>query len=152
MNKLNRTSKSAMPFSLNAVVLVLMVALLLLMVSCAGLTEADRARLPIQYGTMKVIGQSDAVTADGVIRYTTLARELIDRDVSINTTALASEIVQALGAERLSPTDLFLVTALVQQIEVEMQSLNLIQPDVRLSLLEVLGWIEQAARMSGSST
>lgn len=126
----------------------LLLAATLVVAGCNSLTEQDRMRLPTQYATMKVIEQSDDITAEGVLRYTELARMIVASDVEINAQALVQEILEALDAEKLSPSDRFLVVSLVQQIEIEAQSLNLIQPDTRLSLLEVIGWIEQAARMA----
>lgn len=124
------------------------VAAVAMLAACGSLTEQDRMRLPTQYATMKVIEQSDDITAEGVLRYTELARMIVARDVQINAQSLVQEILEALDAEKLSPSDRFLVVSLVQQIEIEAQSLNLIQPDTRLSLLEVIDWIEQAARMA----
>lgn len=126
----------------------LLLAATLVVAGCNSLTEQDRMRLPTQYATMKVIEQSDDITAEGVLRYTELARTIVARDVQINAQDLVQEILEALDAEKLSPSDRFLVVSLVQQIEIEAQSLNLIQPDTRLSLLEVIDWIEQAARMA----
>lgn len=116
---------------------------------CTSMTAEDSMRLPTQYATLKLIEQSGDVTATGVLRYVDLARTLVDQDITINAHALAAEILLALQAETLAPSDRFLIVALVQQIEIEAESLNLIRPDTRMSLLEILTWIEQAARMAG---
>jgi hypothetical protein len=106
-------------------------------------------RLPIQYATLKIIEQSDDITADGVLRYVYRARELANLAVEINVQAIVKELMAELLDEKLSPADQFLVQALIQQIDYEITNLRLVRPESTLTILDVLVWVEQAAIMSG---
>lgn len=105
------------------------------------------AQIATQYATLKVLEEANDITPNGVIRYVETARALVDQDTAIDPTRIAAELLRALDAEDLSPADRILAQALVLQIQAQFQELDLMDPATRLSLLTVLGWIEQAARM-----
>lgn len=118
------------------------------LVSCSTTApNTGLAQIAVQYATAKTLEQSDDITPDGVIRYVETARALVDQDTAIDPTRIAAELLRALDAEDLSPADRILAQALVLQIQAQFQELDLMDPATRLSLLTVLGWIEQAARM-----
>lgn len=119
--------------------------IIFLVQGCAGISELSTARLPIQYATIKVIQDSEGITSSGVVRYVSHARALIDRDVQINAKYISAEIVDALQSEELSPADQFLAEQLILQIEIQLEDLNLLDNSVRLSLLDILDWVEEAA-------
>lgn len=106
------------------------------------------AQIAVQYATAKVIEQSDAITPEGVIAYVELARTIAGDDVALDPAKIAEQILQALDAQALSPADRVLASALVMQIQAQFTELDLLDPTTRVTLLAVLDWIEQAARLS----
>jgi uncharacterized lipoprotein YajG len=130
--------------------IAIMIAAILVLSGCAT-TPDDRLRLPVMYGTLKLIENSEDVTAAGVLRYTDRARELINLNAEIDVRYIAEQLLAELMHEQLSPADRFLVQALIEQIDTEFTSLKLRVPDSALTLLDVVVWIEQAAKMSGGN-
>jgi hypothetical protein len=121
----------------------------LLLASCA--TRPDNsglARIAVQFGTLKAIEQSESINAEGVLRYTAFARGLVENDVVLDPAKIATEILNAIDTENLSPSDRLLAQTLVLQIQVQFEELDLLDPSTRVTLLSVLEWIEQAARLS----
>jgi hypothetical protein len=124
--------------------------ILMLTASCSMVDSApsDRLRLPIMYGTMKAIENSENVTGNGVLAYVGTARTLIEQDVTITAKDLARELIALLLTEDLSPADRFLVNELVNTIAGEVDRFNFRTPDEAVGLLTVLDWIEVAAIMA----
>lgn len=110
--------------------------------------NSGMAMIAVQYATAKTIESSDTITADGVLRYVELARGLVDDDAVLDPAKIADEILRAVDSESLSPSDRVLVQALVLQIQAQFTELDLLDPSTRVTLLVVLDWIEQAARLS----
>lgn len=140
-NLAHRIVYSLMAISLLAVVFGL--------VGCATPSQTGLAQIATQYAVAKTIEESDTITSDGVIRYVELARDLIDQDVVLDPAKVADSILNELEGTHLSPADRVLAVALVMQIQAQFEELDLLDPPTRVTLLQVLGWIEQAARLSG---
>lgn len=128
-------------FAWKAVLALILVACALSLTGCAT-SVSPAARLPVQFATMKVIESSDRITAEGVLRYVDLARSVVDRDV----VAVADVVLRELDAEGLSPADKLLAQAIILEIQARLQDTG--TGDSTLSLLEVLSWVEAAARLS----
>lgn len=117
---------------------------LILLVGCESLSSA---KLPIQYATVRYIEES-STPAQAIIDHVERARLLLDRDSDVTAERLADEILGAIDTGQLTPSERILLTALIAGAQDAIRETQLIEPDTRLSILLVLGWIEQAARLA----
>lgn len=124
---------------------VLMAIVLLFMVGCSSL--GNNAQLPIQFATLKYIEQT-GTEAQTVIDHVERIRALVDRDSTVTPDQIAAQILDAVDTRQLTPSETLLLTALITSAQDAIQEVNLIEPDTRLSILQVLGWVEAAARMA----
>lgn len=119
---------------------------------CASVGESDTGRLAIQYGTLKLIEQSDSVTSAGVIERIEWLRGTVDSEESILLAELRERLFERIDLDGLSPADRFLLNELVGQVEANINldlASGVLSPEARARLGEILSWIEVAARMSG---
>jgi len=119
--------------------------------ACKSIDDSSAAMIAVEFATLKVIEESESITAEGVLRYVEFARGLINADTTINSARLAEEILQALQRENLSNADRFLVIALVQQIEINMASSGLLDEERRYRLHQILDWVEIGAWMASDT-
>lgn len=119
--------------------------------ACSTLQSNDTTtKLAVQYGTMKIIEQSDAVTADGVLRAVSKAREAANEEVRIID--VRERVLAAIDIQDFSPADQLLITTLVDQVQAELAmsvTNGLLSEDDMVRLETLLGWVEDAAIMAG---
>lgn len=123
--------------------------------SCAGTsglnTDSAATQLTVQYATAKLITQSDRVTSDRVLLHVERVRELVDGDMELTTADLVAQVIAGIDTDRLDDADRLLLMALIGQVADSLGELNLISEEHRLTLLTLLDWIEQAARLTGEA-
>lgn len=124
--------------------------LMLMMTGCAAIDVAgSRYRVPVQFATMKVIEDSQTITARSVLAHTNRVRGIITTEDQINITTLVDNTIDLIGLENLDASDRLLLTILFNNIE---QAVADVRPDIpleqqRLRLLTLLDWIDDAARL-----
>jgi hypothetical protein len=131
----------------NAAVWLGLVVLLSWLAVAAGCQSLSSAQLPIQFATVKYIEET-GTPAQAVIDHVERARQLLERDTTVSAQGLAEEVLGAVDTGQLTASEKLLLTALIASAQDSIRQTNLIEPDTRLSILLVLGWIEQAARMA----
>lgn len=133
---------------------LLAVLILPLMVACESLNRppSDALYIPVVYGTMKAIENSDSITAEDVLAWTDRARTIIEVDVDIAAKELATRLVEELLPPDISPADRFLVEELMKWIPDALNNYNIRNPNEPVAIATVLDWIEGAARMSGTQS
>lgn len=124
--------------------------LMLMMTGCAAIDVGESGyRVPVQFATMKVIEDSQTITARSVLEHTNRVRGIITTEDQINITTLVDNTIDLIGLENLDASDRLLLTILFNNIE---QAVADVRPDIpleqqRLRLLTLLDWIDDAARL-----
>lgn len=110
--------------------------------------DSDGGELVFQYATAKVIRETD-VTADAVLSFADRVRPLLDTEV--HTVDAVMEAVRAeIEWENLLPEDRILVNYIFNAAEDRLKDRAGSSPDeIRTSATTIIGWIEQAAILSG---
>lgn len=131
---------------------LMLMAVLALTAGCAALQERDTgAQLTVQYATLKVIEQSDDVTAEGVIEHVQRARALVDEDPDVTLGQLAEEVRSEIPWSRLSLADRMLLDAVLLEAEERLRQRigdGLLDEDARVAVTVLFDWIERAASMA----
>lgn len=128
---------------------IITITLVTLLTGCVAIS-GESARLPIQYGTLKVVSEGIA-TPQEITDHVTRLREVVDTDESITIAALERQLLMRIKWERMAPEDEFLVRELVRQVS---RTLDNSLPDSyvsdqrRVQINTVLDWITDATRYS----
>lgn len=119
-------------------------------------TSTVTARVAIQYATLRLIEDSDDITADGVVRHVQIVRSMLAENGTMPASAIAAKVLQSTDIAKLDAPDRLLVETLVLQVQSVYESVESgatgnsaslpVDADTRTSLMLVLAWIEQAAR------
>lgn len=121
---------------------------------CQTLAEREStARLSVQVATIKVIEQSADISGADVIHHAEAAREVLKGDVTL--AHLVESVRGRIGWERLDAADRLLLDAVLLEAEARLQARigdGLIAEDARVTVVTLLDWIVQAARMTGGGT
>lgn len=125
-------------------------ALILCLAGCTSIESDDAtARLTTQYATLRLIEQSSDITASGVIAHVERVRAIVQHDSLVSTAALVEQVMAGINTESLAPSDRLLLLALIEYAAAHLEEVSLVSDDRMLSVLTLLTWIEQAARMAG---
>jgi hypothetical protein len=116
---------------------------------CAMLpsTESTTARLAVQYGTLKYIGD-DVEKAARVRDVVTDAQNILDIGTSVTVIALDAAIRDRISWDRLDLADTLLLNVLLDELRIEMESrigAGQLNEDDRVRVSAVFGWINSAA-------
>lgn len=131
--------------------LVCAVIIAILVAGCSTLKSAGSNDLLVQYSTMKLIEQSDEVSAEGVIEATTKARLVIsDSGRKVTIDKLKADIADQINFDLLAPGDRLLISTIVDRVqknyEEERGDVEVLPDEVKVSVNEFLDQVEQAAR------
>jgi hypothetical protein len=144
------------PFT--AFMLLWSVLMFVSLAGCASTSPSNSitARVAIQYATLRLIEDSDGITADGVINHVQIVRGMLAENSVMPVSDIAARILQSTDIARLDPPDRLLVETLVLQVQAVAESAESgatgnsasmpVDANTRTSLMMVLAWIEQAAR------
>lgn len=124
--------------------------LTLTLTSCAALQPENgaTARLAIQYTTLKVIEDSNDITADGVIEQVDKVRALVEADRNISFDNLFRQVRSQIDFAGMQPSDQLLVAALFEQLEAQLPELPSGEQNRLVRIMTLLDWIESAAKLS----
>lgn len=132
-----------------AVPLLFAFALSGLLTACAtfeGGGNDTTNRLVVQYATLKLIEQSDTVTAATIIEHVDRAQELLDSEQVVSLDTLIARV----DLTGLDPSDRLLVSALFANIE--SAAIETPESDRLVRLREVTEWVRQAAGYANPDT
>lgn len=107
-----------------------------------GCATIDSSQLATQYTTLKLL-ESERVTQDQVTEAIARVRPLLEYGVAVDL----AELQTAIDWQALAPSDRLLVSALVGDLELEVN--RRLSEDTQAALLLRLDWIEQAAALAG---
>lgn len=120
-------------------------------VGCASInTESASARLTVQYAVLKYI-KEDTQKAERVVIHVDRAIALVEGNEVISVSDIVTKIRASINWKRLDPADLLLLDALLLQLEDSLKKRigdGRINPEGRVELITVLGWIKNAALMA----
>lgn len=133
----------------------IIVVIALSVAGCATISEnVDSLRVPIVYGTLKVIERDNDISASDVQDAVTRVESVINNN-SIITSNIKEEALKAINFNSLSAADQFLVSEVLTNVEMtierEIELGNLVQEDVRIRIQEFVDYIEYAAILSTSN-
>lgn len=133
----------------------IIVVIALSVAGCATISEnVDSLRVPIVYGTLKVIERDNDINASDVQDAVTRVESVINNN-SIITSNIKEEALKAINFNSLSAADQFLVSEVLTNVEMtierEIELGNLVQEDVRIRIQEFVDYIEYAAILSTSN-
>jgi hypothetical protein len=119
--------------------------------ACATFSERDTGtRLLIQYSTMKLIEQSDAITSEGVVAHVERVRGMLDTSEEVAVVDLRRELLERVNLDALGPADTLLLMALLDEVELSFQAnTDVLSQEDRERVGTILDWVVSAARMSG---
>lgn len=106
----------------------------------------DTAKLAVQYGTLKLIEQSDSVDGQAVLDRTAKLRAYVEADSVVDLARLRAEAEGLVNWDSLDASDRLLVLALFDQIETTAERTET-PTELEATLLQILDWAEQAARI-----
>lgn len=132
---------------LYAAIFVATFALVAALPGCATVSDAS-TKLPVQYATLKLIEQSDQIGPSDVISHVRRVRALTAQDTELSTADLVTQVLAGIDTDALEVSDRLLLMALVGYVADSLGEVNLISSDHKLSLLTLLDWVEQAARLA----
>ena len=128
--------------------LLAVLALAFSLVGCATFNgdSPDTARIATQYAVLKLIEQSDDITAADVVERVDRAQALLDSEqiVSLET------LVERVDVSGLEPSDRLLVMTLFGRIEEA--SIDTPESDRAVRLREITEWIRQATTYANPDT
>lgn len=134
-------------FSLSLLLLILS---LVFMAGCSFVDERPAsAQRTIKVATFTVIGQSDEIGPQDVIRHAEAARSLLDGEVTLSR--LADEVRKRVGWEQLDAADRILLDAVLTEAERRLRDRigeGVIDADARVTIETLLSWIIAAAQMA----
>lgn len=142
---------------LHNISLLLASILVLFLIGCTT-TDIDlsgtKAKLPIQYATLKLIETSDSISAQDVIDRVQNVREFVGEDQVIDVSDLVNEVIQHVDWGSLDAADKLLVQTVIDVAAEQLSDAGVLvndagQPITTLvQLMTVLDWVEQAAVMA----
>lgn len=123
------------------------IASILLTSSACALTpeQSLTARLGVQYATLELIDQSDAIGRQDVLAAVKLLRERSAGNPLITFDDMLAQVAVVVNWDSWSPQDKLLASALINRVEYGIDRIPSPEPSARL--LTVLDWIEQAAML-----
>ncbi len=141
MNKLRRT------LALASSLLATALALSVLVTGCAALDTGNDStnRLVVQYATLKLIEQSDDITAADVVERVDRAQALLDSEQLVSLDTLVD--IDVTGLE---PSDRLLVMTLFSRIEDA--AIDTPESERTVRLREITEWIRQATTYANPDT
>jgi hypothetical protein len=104
-------------------------------------------QLAIQYATFKVLKRDD-VSSERLSQLISTAKTYVSDSESVTINALVSEARRQLYDSSISVSDQMLIEAILARAQERLEArlgYNTLDPDQRVELLTVLGWIESAA-------
>jgi len=123
-----------------------------------GLTacQEDMARITVQYATMKVIEKGDTPAAQqqraARIHQIASDAEGLLKGVTVTVNLLEAAVREQVGKLNLSPSDGFLVDALISQVVSDLQQkvgTAALNEDQRFKVAKVLDWVISGAAQAG---
>lgn len=115
--------------------------------STGGLEKSALAMPAIQYGTIKLIQESDGVTAADVRDFVGTVRAIVNEDSQVDVTALFTEVRKLVDFTQLDAADEVLVNALLCQAQDFVDGIDLLDEARLVAIGTILGWVEEAAKM-----
>lgn len=101
---------------MKALLTATLLSLTLIMAGCAALTS-DQGTFVVQYATIKLIEQSDEVSAQNVLDTTNKVRGIVEENEELTMSSLASGFRQRVDISSLQPSDQLLVSAIISRIQ-----------------------------------
>ena len=128
--------------------------MVLMFTGCALIDRINRddtsTQLVVQYATIKLIDQSSAVSSSDVLEHVGRVKAVIDRESATTVAALIQEAESHIPWNKIDRADQLLVRALIVAVSDELEDRvgdGTLDPEHQLTVLAMLNWIEQAARM-----
>lgn len=106
----------------------------------------DATKLAVQYGTLKVIEDSDSIDGPAVLERVSKLRAYIEADSVVDLVRLRAEAENLVDWDSLDASDRLLVLALFDQIETTAERADT-PTELDANLQQILDWVEQAARV-----
>lgn len=131
------------------ILIPLMLALSVL-VSCAGITNSSSAELVVQYATIKFINSDAAPVARAkkVLEIASEAKTFFDND-TLPLDQIEELIRSKIKWSELDPADTLLANALITRVTDEVNSVDGLPEERRVSGSKVLSWIITGAKLAG---
>ena len=122
-----------------------------LLSGCALIQDEDRRlQLTVQYTTMKVIENSDDISAQRVVENVRRVRGVLDVQSEVTVTRLMEEVRGNVRWDRLDAADQLLLSAVLEEVEKEMLDRvgeGVVEEEDKIVLRTLLDWVEGAARL-----
>lgn len=123
----------------------------MLLTACSGIQidrdEQSLERATIQVATLRVVSNSDSITAADVVDRVETARSILDGEQLVSLDDIAAAVVTTDEWQRLDPIDRSYLALLFRSIQDEAETGvdHVLGPGDRERLSIVLDWIEEAA-------